>query len=401
MINRKLSYATIVCAAFSASIGQASADDSAQAPETPPAAPTLQPIMLGPLVANPNPINYEVGPLGRVYVSGILSGLGLLQNNAFPGDDESRADISNAQVIVQKPDGLVQFYVQAGAYSLPTLGLPYIRATDTIDDFFGPLPVAFAKLAPFDNFSIQAGKLPTLIGAEMTFNFENMNIQRGLLWNQENAVNRGVQMNYTVGPVALSLAFTDGFYSGDLSWLIGSATYTFDSNNILTFVGGGNTEVDRKNTLATPVFLNNQQIYNLIYTHKSGPWTLMPYLQYTHIPKIREIGANNDAATFGGALLASYQFDSGSDLAGLSVPVRFEYIHSTGSATNGAPNLLYGPGSEALSVTVTPTYQYKTFFMRGELSYVRAFDTISGAAFGSDGNDKSQVRAVLEAGVLF
>jgi len=30
-----------------------------------------------------------------------------------------------------------------------------------------------------------AAKLPTLIGAEYTFTFENMNIERGLLWNQE------------------------------------------------------------------------------------------------------------------------------------------------------------------------------------------------------------------------
>ena len=117
MITRRLSYAVIICAALSASTEPAWADDNAQAPEAPPAAPTLQPIMLGPLVANPNPIHYEAGPLGNVYFSGILSGLGLLQNNVYPGDHQnSQADISNAQVIVQKPEGLVQAYAQAGAY---------------------------------------------------------------------------------------------------------------------------------------------------------------------------------------------------------------------------------------------------------------------------------------------
>jgi hypothetical protein len=127
----------------------------------------------------------------------------------------------------------------------------------------------------------------------------------------------------------------------------------------------------------------------------------MPYLQYSHIPEIPEIGANDDAETFGGAVLASYQFDSKSNLAGLSLPVRFEYIHSTGSETDGAPNVLYGPGSKAWSVAITPTYQYDVFFMRGEVSYVRAIDIVPGSAFGPDGDDKSQVRAVLEAGVLF
>ncbi|MGT2492307.1 outer membrane beta-barrel protein [Cupriavidus basilensis] len=51
---------------------------------------------------------------------------------------------------------------------------------------------------------------------------------------------------------------------------------------------------------------------------------------------------------------------------GFKLPVRLEYIGSTGSAAGGAPNLLYGPGSAAWSFTVTPTYQYKRFFARAE-----------------------------------
>ena len=58
--------------------------------------------------------------------------------------------------------------------------------------------------------SILAGKLPTLIGPEYTFSFENMNIQRGLLWNQENAVNRGVQVNYNSEHIAISASWNDG-----------------------------------------------------------------------------------------------------------------------------------------------------------------------------------------------
>jgi len=32
---------------------------------------------------------------------------------------------------------------------------------------------------------------------------------------------------------------------------------------------------------------------------------------------------------------------------GFNLPVRFEYIGSTGSLPNGTPNLLYDPGSNA------------------------------------------------------
>src|ERR1019366_5495227 len=55
---------------------------------------------------------------------------------------------------------------------------------------------------------------------------ENMNIERGLLWNQENAISRGLQLNQAIGKyLTASLSFTDGFYSNRYTWLMGSLTY--------------------------------------------------------------------------------------------------------------------------------------------------------------------------------
>ena len=88
-------------------------------------------------------------------------------------------------------------------------------------------------------------------------------------------------------------------------------------------------------------------------------------------------------------------------LAGVSVPVRVEYIASTGNAAEGAPNLMYGPGSKAWSITVTPTYQHDAFFARFELSYVGTSSTTRGLVFGPNGNDTSQSRALLETGIVF
>src|SRR6516164_10910636 len=212
-------------------------------PAEQPAAPTAMttPAIAGPLVANPNPISFDAGPLGPVYLTGIVSPLGLWQNNPLPGDQRSLASLSNGQFFFQKTDGLFQYFVQVGAYTLPALGTPYVNTPKATGDFYGPLPQAFVKIAPTDELSISAGKLPTLVGAEYTFSFENMNIERGLLWNQENAVNRGVQANYTVGPLALALSWNNWFFSIVFSWLTGSATYTIDKENTFAFVAGGNT----------------------------------------------------------------------------------------------------------------------------------------------------------------
>jgi hypothetical protein len=141
-------------------------------------------------------------------------------------------------------------HCRSSALLISTRRRPYINTQKATGDFYGPLPQAFIKFAPTDTFSISAGKLPTLIGAEYTFSFENMNIQRGLLWNQENAVNRGAQMNYTAGPLAFAFSWNDGFYSNRYTWLWGSAAYTIDNANTVSVIAGGNYAHTTKATLA-------------------------------------------------------------------------------------------------------------------------------------------------------
>jgi hypothetical protein len=376
-----------------------------------PAAPTAMttPAMTGPLAANPNPFSFDAGPLGPVYVTGAVSGLGLWQNNIFPDQEHSLASLSNGQVFVQKTDGLFQYYVQVGAYTIPSLGAPYFSVPTTVGDFFGPVPMAWAKVAPTDNFNIQGGKIPALFGVEDTFSFQNMNIERGLLWAQEPAIGRGGQLNYTQGPLAYALSWNDGFYSNRYTWLSGSATYTLDPANSFVLAAGGNFSHTTKvttttpffQTTATPLFQNNETLFTLSYTYNSAPWTVTPYFQFTHVPAMSEIGAFSSGSTIGGAILANYSFGDDSPLPGVSFPFRFEYIGSTGNLANGAPNLLYGPGSNAWSITFTPTYQYKIFFARAEISHVGTSSTTPGLVFGPSGTNATQTRGLLEVGVLF
>lgn len=371
-----------------------------------PAPPLSTPAMAGPLSSvSPRPIDLAipvasdipvVSDLMKFDVNGIVSGIGIVQNNITNADRSDRADVSNAFGIIQKADGPVQFYLQAGAYSIPALGVPYISAGRAIDGLYGPLPVAYLKLAPTDNFSIEAGNLPTLIGAEYTFTFENMNIERGLLWNQENAVNRGVQLNYAQGPLSASISWNNGFYSKSYTWLTGSLAWAINSANTLSVVGGGNLGFSKFSNFATPVAQNNGEIYNIIYTYNASPWIITPYFQWTYVPKNEEIGVLKSTSTFGGAILASYAVTDKFYIAG-----RGEYIASTGNSTDGSANLLYGPGSHAWSLTVTPTFQYNNFFVRGELSYVHAQDYTPGDVFGSFGKNPSRVASVLETGLFF
>jgi Putative beta-barrel porin-2, OmpL-like. bbp2 len=372
----------------------ATAPAEQKAPDAAPApTPLPTPSVTGPLQWLP-PALVDAGPVGKMSVNGIASGMGMLQGNHVPGDSLHQAALTNGQIFLQKPDGKFQYFIQAGAYNLPSLATPFLATDKTLTNFFGPVPQAFVKLQVAKSTSVQIGALPTLIGAEYTFTFENMNVDRGLLWNQENAVNRGIQINQTMGKFTASFSWNDGFYSNRYSWLTGSLNYTKGPHSI-TFVGGGNTSQTKFQTAATPL-QNNGSIYNVIYTFTKGPWILQPYVQYTNIPTNASIGVVKGASTTGGAVLASYAFKRG-----FSLPVRWEYITSTGTTAQQAVNLIFGPGSGGTSVTVTPTFQKGGFFARGEYSFVHAIDYTPGNVFGPTGTNQNQPRVLAEIGFIF
>jgi hypothetical protein len=362
-------------------------------------APLPSPSMTGPL-ATAVPHEIPAGPFGKINVTGILSGMGWTEANHIPGDSPTHYDVSNAQVFIQKTTGWFQFYLQGGAYNLPALGTPFLGTPDTVKGFYGPFPQGYVKLVK-GNFNVEVGALPTLIGAEYTFSFENMNIERGLLWNQENAVNRGIQLNDTYKKLTVAFSWNDGFYSNRYSWLSGSLAYAINASNTVSFVGMGNAGAYARvsaTSIATPTLLNNSQIYNLLYTYTKGPVTITPYYQYTVVKTNPSIGILQGAHTNGGAILANYNFKHGFSLA-----VRPEYIKSSGTVLDpNSINLLYGPGSGAFAFTVTPTYVKDAFFIRGDFSIVHATDTTPAVAvFGPTGLKVNQPRGVLEAGFLF
>ena len=384
-----------VCGAQNAAPPQADGQkpaDQTPAPPAPAALPT--PAITGPLSGLP-PAMFDAGPFGKIAVNGILNGFGMWQGNHVPGDEPTQAALSNGQVFIQKTDGWFQFYLQAGAYTLPSLATPFLATDKTLTNFYGPVPQGFVKLQAGKNTSFQIGALPTLIGAEYTFSFENMNIERGLLWNQENAVNRGIQVNQTLGKFTASLSWNDGFYSNRYSWLWGSLAYTKGPHS-LSFVAGGNMSQTKFQSLVTPV-QNNGSIYNVIYTYNKGSWIVQPYFQYTDVPTNAKIGVAKGASTTGGAILVNHTFKHG-----FSLPVRWEYIASSGSAKDpDVVNLMFGPGSKGTSITVTPTFQYGGFFVRGDLSWVHAVDHTPGDVFGPNGVNANQPRAMAEIGFMF
>ena len=375
----------------------------AQTPATPPAtapapavpAPLSTFVLTGPLQWLP-PAVFDAGPFGKLSVNGILTGYALGQNNSIPGDDTKQATLSNGEIFIQKAEGKVQYYIQAGVYTMPTLGVAFVNAQDTVKNFYGPVPVAYLKLPVGKTTQFLIGSLPTLMGAESTFTYQNFNIERGIVWNQENAINRGIQVNQTVGKyLSAAVSWNDGYYSNRYSWLSGSATLTKGPHS-LVYDGMGNLGQTAYQTAATPV-QNNSYMHAVIYTYTKGPWIISPYFQYSKLPTNAKVGVPTGTSATGGAINVSYAFKSG-----FSLPVRAEYLTSSGSATDGSVNLLgFGAGSAGTTFTATPTYQKGGMYVRSDLAWVRATNYTPGSVFGKTGTDANQFRAVLEFGFIF
>jgi hypothetical protein len=409
-------------AAYAADLAPAPAP--APAAETKPCAATVANPAFGPTIkANPSPVCFT-SPIGDLYVGGAVTGyfyhasspfnplspVGTLPLNTGR-DEQNRLDFSNLMASLQKVDGPFQFYVQAGLYTFPTLGLPVYSSFDQNTAYFGPVPIIYGKYQFNDEWSVQGGRMPTNIGTELLFTYQNINIARGLLVGQENFFNQGVQVNYASGPWAASVAVVDGFYSGELNWVTGLVTYKIDDNNLVGINGGthftsfNSLDHGSKFQYATPLTLQNSSIFVVNYTYTNGPWTATPYFQYTSVDRDLRLGLAG-AETYGGALLVAYNFTDNFSLGG-----RIEYIAQSGSRFNpgATTSLLYGAGSSAASYTITPTFNFDRFFVRGEYSHVDLYGIqlgslaagTLGTGFGRTGNARSQDRYMVETGFTF
>ncbi len=373
--------------------------------------------------ANPNPACFTTA-VGDLYVGGAATGtfyhssppfdplspVGVLPLNTGR-DAQSRLDVTNLMASLQKVGGPLPFYIQAGLYSFSTLGLPLYSSFDQSSLYFGPLPIADGEYQFNDEWSFQGGRMPTNIGTEMIFTYQNTNITRGLLVGQENFFNHGVQVNYASGPWNASVAVVDGFFSGEFNWVAGLVTYKIDDDNLVGINGGTHftsfNSLDRgsKFQYATPLTLQNSSIFVANDTYTNGPWTATPYFQYTSVDRDQRLGLAG-AETYGGALLLAYNLTDNFSLGG-----RVEYITQSESRFNpgATTSLLFGAGSSAASYTITPTFTFDRIFVRGEYSHVDLDGIQSGnlangtlgTGFGRTGNVKSQDRYMVEAGLTF
>lgn len=348
----------------------------------------------------------DLGMLGEWRGSGVISGFGMVQSNPVQTNKAYVADLSNAMIVVEQKKGSFGFFAQIGYYDILDIGQPDQRIQKQTINSFGVVPQAQINYSIDKNLTVSIGKLSALGGYEASFSYQNLNVVRGVLWSQTSSFSEGVQIDYDNEAFSASIALTDGFYSNKFNWLGVDLSYKLSESQKIGVVWTGAVSPNNYTTNNTPLLKNNSQIVNLLYSQTVGRWSFDPYLQYTFVPANSSIGIPQSAETYGVAILANYKFTvdldgSGTGYQKASIPFRVEYIQSTGIPGSNAPTLLYGPGSSALTLTLSPTIQYKKYFARVEVSMIRLYDFSPQLGFGNNSQNASQFRGILELGILY
>ena len=320
--------ATILAALVAAATSSPSASPSASPTPAPTAAPT-PPVSVG--------ADFTLFGFHTNNVSGI------------------EPQISNALINVNAGIGNVHANATVGQYSFPTIGFPILPAnTDGANtQLYSAWPVGSISYDFGSHFSLGAGKYAALLGQESPFTYQNLNIQRGIGWEMEPTISRGVQASYNNGPWTLTMQENDAYYGGFQRAVEGLAGWAPSSNTNLQFafiIPGANTGPNPTTSIG------NKAEYDLMFTRQIGKLQVLPYFLWVNSPSSSVLGYMRSEDAYAGVLLANWSFSSA-----LSVPVRYEYAANQSTTTDTGLNadlIGFGPGSRVQTFTATPTYRF-------------------------------------------
>jgi hypothetical protein len=301
------------------------------------------------------------------------------------GAARPQTDLSNGLLNFIFHVGKLHADATLGTYAFPTVGFPLVPNNEpgTNVALFSPLPVAVITYNITSHLSFAAGKFAALLGQESPFSYENLNVQRGLVWNMEPTISRGVQLEYTNGPLSITLQDNDAYYSGRnraFEGLLGWSPSSNTSLQVAAIVPGANVPPN------ATVSVGNKAEYDLMYSRTIDKLQLLPYLLWVHSPKSPVLGYTSAEDAQAAVLMCAWTFSPEWSFA-----YRYEDAWNYSSTSDSSANadlVGFGPGSSAESQTLTAAYRFNNGgIIRLEYSHVSAAG-------------RSQSRYGMELGVM-
>ena len=375
-------------------------------------------------MSGPTAITIDGGPLGSLALSGGVDGYGYYlgetnSNGNMPGTNKDiGANVANGLVELQKTSGVLQFTVEVGSNGgAVTLGTA--PSQTTISNFStGPLYAGYVTVAPTGSpFTVSVGQMGSLEGYESGVDWNNSNQLTTGIFYVENAQDRGVQLNYSQGPVSASVQLGDGYDTGVFNFLQALASYSYNANNSLSVFYAGNlgrtglnahTYAGTGNYNTTSVGpsssnFDNSQMIGAYYSYTNGNLNVVPEVQYQIAKADAQLNQTKATSNFGAAVFGDYSFAN----TPYSLGGWVEYFTSHTSSADSANGFYWfiAPDAEAVGFSATPTWQYKDLFARADVGYLYLLNRTQAngtkTGFGTNANDRGIFQSTLEAGLLF
>jgi len=228
----------------------------------------------------------------------------------------------------------------------------------------------------FSSFTLKIGRFATNIGGEAPFTWQNINIQRGLVWYGEPVFFDGIRVSTEVKKFEIYVGVNDRDTDDGKLAVEGGISYSLGkiSTSINLLIPDTQDQWNTR-TINLTVNINNFEKLPLTF-----------YMDYLDTPQ-----EGDNANSYGLALLGEYKFNKKISFGG-----RVEYIKNDGDGDNYG----IGVGNNAWTLTITPKYQFnKHFYIRAEGSYVKLGKDVY---IDDDGNptDK-EIRLGTEIGLMF
>jgi hypothetical protein len=361
-------------------------------------------------LTGPQAITIDGGPLGSLSLSGGADGYGYVATDTYNGEQNEGFDVGSALIELQKTTGVVQFTAEVGSNSYVTLGAlsedghGHIPETSINTYSTGPLFLGYVTIAPPNSpVTVSAGEIGSLEGYESTVDWNDPTQLTTDAFYVENSNSVGVEVAGTEGPVTATVAFGDGFDSGQWNYIQALVAYTINSNNVLNVFGGYNLGrtgpgafVYGGGQAGTPTVYENSNAVGAYYSYTLGNLNLVPEVQYVYAKVDHIVGIDKSTSNLALEGFADYAFAN----TPYSLGGWVEAEKSTGRY-----NWFAGPNSEAIGVAIAPTWQYKDLFARvnaGALYLLsNKYDGAVSYGYGSGGTSKFQFTGTLEGGLLF
>ncbi len=299
-------------------------------------------------------------------------------NRKYNNSLSSVTDISAANLEISKfPSNTlpIGFVLNVGKRATPTVG---IEKEPFVSESKFDVQSAYVVLDR-GKINVIAGKIPAIYGWEPPFTYQNINIQRGLVWWAEyNSFFNGFRLTY-------SLFNNFKIIGGVNDW------NTKDGKYALEF---GISSQPLENFLANFTLIYNNKhdaypirLYSLALSYKIADTTVTLNPDLITVPDSKTgTNGNGTGVGFGVALFVDHKFSQK-----ISSGIRFEYVKADKKFD------YYGIGTDnnAITATFTLKYSISNLFLRGEASYVKTDKPVY-----EKGKD-TQFRILAETGFVF